>query len=276
MTATPSFIEYFQQLFRLDAAEPSLQHLSHVADKFALIPYENLTKIIRVAVTPDGGLLRRLPHEVLSDFGRYGSGGTCFSLTYCLQAVLRHYGYECGPRMADLGRQTNNHCALVVALNEQEYLIDPGYLITRPLPIPASGTIVHPTRLHPVRLEREPLSDCLNLATLEPDGAKHRYRMKAVNCSSEAFDGYWKDSFSWNMMYSLLVTRVIEDGRFYLHDRHARWFDQQGRKTTKVKESYDVVVSEYTGISVDLVRKARTILAETKRSMRQNGVDENG
>jgi len=268
MESSRQCVEYFEELFGLKAREPSLEHLTRVTEKFSLIPYENLTKIVRVASVDDTDQLLRQPGDVLSDFNRYGAGGTCFSLTYCLESILTSYGYDCGPRMADLGRNTNNHCALVVTMNDQDYLLDPGYLITQPLPIPETGFIVHPTRLHPVRMERHTFSDSLSLATLEPNGAVHRYHMRIENCSTETFFQYWQDSFNWNMMYSLLVTRVIDHGRFYLHDRHVRWFDQSGKKTAKVKESYDETVSRYTGISEDLIKKARLILAESKRSLR--------
>ena len=267
-----SLINQFEELFQSKASlypVPSLEHLSDVAGKFAFIPYENLTKIIRASKDLGTDALLRKPAEVLNDFARYGAGGTCFSLTYCLMSLLEEYGYESAPRMADLGRQTNNHCALVTTIQGIEYLTDPGYLITQPLPLPETGSIVHPTRLHPVRLETDPGKGGMNMMTLEPDGAKHRYHLRSQNCSMDSFMDFWRDSFSWNMMYSLLVTRVIENGRFYLHDRHARWFDRDGRKTAKVKEDFDLQVAEFSGIHVDIINRARTELAKSKTSLKK-------
>lgn len=259
----------FEQLFGLQREPRSLKHLETVAAKFALIPYENLTKIIRSAGETDPVRRLRMPEDILQGFAEMGAGGTCFSLTFCMVSLLREYGYNCGPRMADLGRSSNNHCALVVTCDDREYLLDPGYLIIRPLPLPAAGAVVHETRLYPVRIERNRFTADYTLSTLEPDGPRHRYLLRDSNCDMEMFRMFWIDSFQWTMMRSLLVTRFIEDGRFYMHDRYARWMNRHGRKTGKLRENYDLEVSRYTGISRDLVSRARLILAAEKPGLRQ-------
>jgi len=269
LVGNTEFIDCFQRVFQVTDEVLSLAHLEMIAGKFALIPYENLTKIVKLAQETDTEKCLRMPAEVLLDFDRYGTGGTCFSLTYCLEKVLTYYGYDCAPRMADMGRQTNNHCAIIVQFEAREYLLDPGYLITQPLPLPETGVIVHNTRLNPVCLDRDQISGGLNLSTMEPDGAKHRYHLKSTNCNFSDFRQYWLNSFSWSMMNSLLVTRVIEDGRFYLHDRHVRWFNRDGRKTAKLRKNFDEEVAMHTGISIDVVSRARTILSATKPTFRK-------
>ena len=210
-----------------------------------------------------------MPEDVLQEFAEMGAGGTCFSLTYCMYQILREYGYRCGPRMADLGRSTNNHCALVVFFGDREYLLDPGYLIIRPLPLPVSGTVVHETRLHPVRIERYRVTPGLALVTLEPDGPRHRYVLREENCDMDTFQKYWIDSFNWTMMRSLLITRFIKDGRFYMHDRYTRWMNRDGRKTGRIRGDFDDEVARHTGISSGLVSRARRILAAEKPGLRQ-------
>ncbi|MCD4655221.1 arylamine N-acetyltransferase, partial [bacterium] len=265
-----TFIGHFENLFQITNETQSLDQLEQIAGKFALIPYENLTKIVRSNQEKDPEKRLRMPEEVLMDYTRYGTGGTCFSLTFCLRKILTHYGYECAVRMADLGRNTNNHCVVVVSFNTCEFLIDPGYLITQPLPLPETGFVVHPTRLNPVCLERDPISGGLNLSTMESDGAKHRYYLKPGNCGSDDFHQFWLDSFTWSMMNSLLITRIINDGRFYLHDRHVRWFNRTGRKTAKLRDNFDEEVALHSGISREIVFNARTILASMKHSLQQN------
>ncbi|MBN1297114.1 arylamine N-acetyltransferase [bacterium] len=253
----------FERVFSVGTEPCSLEHLETVAGKFALIPYENLSKIVRAAREMDPGKRLRMPMDILREFVELGAGGTCFSLTYCMQMVLEAYGYRCAPRMADLGRSANNHCALIVVFDDREYLLDPGYLITRPLPLPETGFAVHETRLHPVRLERD-TGGGLHLVTLEPDGPKHRYHLHATDCDRETFRQYWIDSFSWNMMHSLLFTRMTGEGRMYLHDRHIRWMDRSGRRSDTIREDYDRQVAAHTGIAFDLVEQARSIVGDVK------------
>jgi len=256
----------FDNIFRMQPESPSLQQLEQVADRFALIPYENITKIIR-SVEESGESAIRNPEDVLGDFKLHGAGGTCFSLTFCMQAVLVSNGYSCTPRMADLGNRRNNHCALVVTIHNCQYLIDPGYLITRPLPIPESGSVLHETRLHPVRLVRDISGNSLHLSTLEPLGEKYRYRLHPEAIGMDQFKHYWIDSFSWPMMNSLLVTRALPDGRFYLHDRYIGFFNRNGRKTGKIKEHFDQTLAMHSGINPILIRQAREILAKTKKKL---------
>lgn len=264
-----NFESLVESIFQITDEPPSLADLERIASRFTLIPYENLTKIIRAAENSSRESLLRDPMCVLSEYNQFGAGGTCFSLTHCLKTILDKRGYLSAPRMADLGRQTNNHCALVVVFDSREFLIDPGYLITSPLPIPEAGTVLHPTRLYPVRLERETGGDALHLSTLEPDGEKSRYRLHPTPVSPEEFRAYWLASFSWTMMNSLLVTQAIPDGRFYMHDRHLRWYHSQGRESKKVGSEYDLTVAHETGIDVTIVKQARLILAQHKRKLQE-------
>jgi len=61
---------------------------------FARLPYENISKIIKSAGA--SGVLEsmRLPSEVAEDHIEWGLGGTCFSLTFFLERVLRSLGFD--------------------------------------------------------------------------------------------------------------------------------------------------------------------------------------
>ncbi len=266
---TVQITNQFEFIFGVTPSDCSLRHLEQIAECFSLIPYENLTKIIQSACVVNIDERLRKPHQVLDGYYRWKTGGTCFSLTYCLQAILTSYRYQCAPRMADLGNSRNNHCALVVTFGDTQYLLDPGYLITTPLPIPESGNVLHPTRLFPVRLHRDTIGGFLHLSTLEPSGEKYRYRLQPHDCLPEAFQAYWKDSFSWTMMNSLLITRFIHGGGCYVHDRYVRRFSRDGKKNEKVKAEFDTSIAELTGIHRDIIRQAREIISEIKHGLKE-------
>ena len=247
----------------------SLHHLEKVAQCFAQIPYENLTKIIQADRIKDVSFRLRMPVLVLNDFKILKTGGTCFSLTWCMKEILESYGYQCAIHMADLGGGTNNHCAMMITLADQQYLIDPGYLITKPLPLPESGQVVHPTQLYPVRLERSQAGNRLTLSTLEPSGEKHRYELEAMPCSHAQFMQYWEDSYSWTMMNSILVVKAIPCGRLYLHDRYIRKFSKDSKQGGNIKAEYDLNVAEITGIEKSIVQTAREILSRHKMKLRE-------
>lgn len=264
-------IQQFESIFGVVPGQPSLVQLQWIASRFALIPYENLTKIITASEIGDRADRRRSPETVLREYQKWGAGGTCFSLTYCLHNLLKQYGYEPYFRMADLGNQTNNHCMVVVRDEMQDYLIDPGYLITIPLPMPRHGAVTHPTRLHPVRIERETHGQNYHLSTLEPGGEKFRYTLHSRPCPHRKFIEFWTDSFRWTMMNSLLITRAVEHGRLYIHDRYMRTFTPDGKQGGKVKSDYDQRISGATGIDTGLIRKARLIISKHKKNLKDIG-----
>ena len=126
----------FCEHFRLVPGARKEALAEKVATAFSSLPYENLTKVLKH--DREGGVVRRGPEEVIRDHLRLGSGGTCFSLTAALLQVLRGLGLRAEPILADRHYGENTHCALLVWLNEQPHLLDPGYLILRPLPLPGA------------------------------------------------------------------------------------------------------------------------------------------
>ncbi len=269
MKTTSGLTDLFETHFFPVKATSGMVNLENIVTCFSVIPYENLTKIIRASVVKEPDKRLRGPREVLEDYIRYGAGGTCFSLTNCLRALLQEYDYTGYFRMADLGSRQNNHCALVVNIEDRRWLLDPGYLVTRPLPIPEKGSVMHETLLRPVLLERDRIKNGLNFSTVETDGIRHRYHLHGNDCSETEFIRYWHDSFTWNMMHSMLVTKVVPGGRFYLHDQHVRWFDRSGHKSGKLKDHFDDAVNEYTGIDRAIVVKAREILSAYRTDLRE-------
>jgi hypothetical protein len=81
-------------------------------------------------------LRRRGPAEVVADHLRWGTGGTCFALTETFLTVLRRLGYRCRPVLCDMKAGADTHCAVLIELPEGPHLMDPGYLLHRPLPLP--------------------------------------------------------------------------------------------------------------------------------------------
>jgi arylamine N-acetyltransferase len=266
-----TLIDLFESIFGKNYRLPSQSHLQWIAESFSLIPYENLTKIIQSVRFTEFGDRMRSPEDVFHDFIQKGTGGTCFSLTNCLKSILSEYGYESQIHMAHLGSGINNHCALSVRLDDGMFLIDPGYLITTPLPIPQIGSVTHETRLFPVRLERTAHGEDLFLSTIEPQGEKYRYQLRGSACLHADFLGYWKDSFNWTMMHSLLITKTSPEGRIYLHDRYFRIIGRTGKKGEKFKDSFDARIAEKTGIDPEVIHEARCILAKNKHTLVERG-----
>ncbi len=134
-TASRIFCAHFDlDAERLRRGEDDVASLETVAKAFSTIPYENLTKIINWA-SSGRTVAKRLPRDVISAHVEQGAGGTCFSLTAALLHILRSLGWRAEPILADRHYGQNTHCALVVWVDGTPHLLDPGYLIVKPIPL---------------------------------------------------------------------------------------------------------------------------------------------
>lgn len=128
--------EIFLGHFKLPSGDPDIDMLSRIVECYSNLPYENLTKIIKKFTAPSPDERLRGPVEVMTGYVNDRTGGTCFSLTYCLGSMLASAGYRSYPVMADMKRP-NIHCALVVELGGRRLLVDPGYLLGEPVELGA-------------------------------------------------------------------------------------------------------------------------------------------
>lgn len=248
-----------------------LSDLRQLSRAFSRLPYENLSKILVSAQARP-----RLPLEVMTDHLELGTGGTCFSLTELLRVLATDAGLDCFPVMAHMRHGANIHCALRVMSGNRAYLVDPGYLLPRPLVLghepdeePSLGhpLIVAAGSLHGVPAGIPPGD--FDLFTREQGGYKWRYRFSDRAPTKEEFFDRWHQSFSLPGMRSLVATRRAEDSsRIYLHNHKLRRQGPKQRSTRNVRACLEETVEQTFGISPRVTRQARAILASRKERWR--------
>jgi arylamine N-acetyltransferase len=255
--------EIFLGHFGLGAGGPELEMLRRVVASYSNLPYENLTKIIKkfTAASPDERL--RGPVEVVGGYVERHTGGTCFSLTYCLGSMLASAGYACYPVMADMKRP-NIHCALVVEMDEKRYLVDPGYLVGEPVELTPAPVRIATTfgvvELRPRQGER------YDLFTLDGGDRKWRYTAKTVAVSHNEFMRHWQDSFALPMMNNLLLTRLTPEGHLYIKNHHLRMRGPQGKANENIRTDFESRIATEFGISPEITAQAREHLERLRRS----------
>ncbi len=159
----------------------------------------------------------RYPDEVIGDFLKLGTGGTCFSLTAALAAMLDSSGIEAYPILADRHYGTDTHCGLMMTRPDGNLvLIDPGYLLFAPLPVPRGGPAFFDTGFN--RIELLPVSGGtrLELYTIVKNNRKLRLTFKVEPVSDEAFGRAWERSFAFEMMTYPVLTRQVNGCHQYL------------------------------------------------------------
>ncbi len=280
-------LERFSGHFDIAAGDPDLALLRGVITAYSNLPYENLTKIIKkfTARTSDERL--RGPVEVVSGYVERHTGGTCFSLTYCLGAMLASAGFRCYPVMADMKRP-NIHCALVVEMGGKRYLVDPGYLVGEPVALTGAPARV-PTTFGTVEL-RPRLNESYDLFTLEGGwdelsglgrgdppapaalrngGRTWRYTVRTSPVSRADFMRYWQESFALPMMNNLLLTRLTADGHLYVKNHHLRMKHLGGKANENIRADLEVRIAAEFGIPPDITAEARAHLERLKSTWRR-------
>ena len=236
---------------------PDRETLRTILSYFSNIPWENLTKFLRKTQNLPAENLLRLAETVISEHIEKGAGGTCFSLTEALAAVLSSAGYRCHPVMADMSHGKNIHCALSVTTgNGTLFLADPGYLV--PVPVLLEPGKVSEIRISGQTLTWEPSEDgsTYDLYTVDGDEKKWRYRVRLDQIGSMEFRNHWQKSFDDTGMNSLHLNRRNDGERLSAHNLNLRRVNPEGKKNEKLVEAYPEKIETYFGLSRDIARAA--------------------
>jgi hypothetical protein len=191
--------------------------LMMVTEAFKCVPYENLTKILKADSVISASSAMRYPDEVLKDYLKFGSGGTCFSLTAAVIGVLDSMGIEAYPVLADRHYGADTHCGIMLPKpNGVFLLLDPGYLLFAPVEIPKQHPISFETGFNTVELRPSCAGTRIELHTLVKGNRKHRLTFKLEPVSDDAFGGAWERSFAFEMMTYPVYTRQVNGCHQYL------------------------------------------------------------
>ncbi|MCK5115913.1 MAG: arylamine N-acetyltransferase [Candidatus Aegiribacteria sp.] len=253
MQAAAMFFDHFC----ISPARPDRDSLQMILSCFSHIPWENLTKfLVKAQLFPAENRLR-MADTLISEHIEKGTGGTCFSLTEALGAILSFAGFQCQPVMADMNHGKNIHCALsVTAADGLLFLADPGYLVPEPVLMEPGKTTQIETSLQTLVWEPSESADSFDLYSIDGDVRNWRYRIRMDPVSSAEFRNHWQRSFDATGMNSLHLNCRSEEGRLSAHNLNLRRVTSHGNTNEKLKDSYAEKVEEYFGLSREIAGAA--------------------
>ncbi|TDI84163.1 MAG: hypothetical protein E2O78_06865 [Caldithrix sp.] len=266
-------VDAFFDFNRLSRSRATLNFLSELLQHFARIPYENISKIINLHESPDWDLPKlRLPETVISQHIDFRLGGTCFSLTFYLQTILAHSGFTCYPVMADMRAGKNIHCCLIVILDSVKYLVDPGYLLTRPMALnPHQPKLFH-TEFAGVELRYDTTRNVYDLFTFNKNETKWRHCFRERPVPPGEFLQHWLASFRRNSMHGICLTKVLGNGVLFVNRNFMRETTFTSKRNFNIKRSYHRTIHERFGIDKQIVEQAQVALAENLERERALGL----
>lgn len=272
----------------------NMKKVVDLCNQISNITYENLTKIIRLEQTGSATGARKLDDSDQNDIDSWMGGGTCFSMTWHLYQTLTDMGFKPRLVMGHKRKERNIHCALILpdpddsvvtpgqlfstnvtptsvpgsVLSSNSYLLDPGYLIFDPLPMPlpqpfGTGEAFFPLSPNCVRLVR-PTLESMELWT---GGAgapmKLRFEYPVEGVSVEEFKHHWNESFYREMMtYPVLNRLDREKGiQYYYQKGNLVVRSSTGSKMTKIEPADRVqTLSDIFKLSPSIIEQALQIL----------------
>ncbi len=265
-------VNLFLDYYAIRTQSPGLEFLQSILRHFSKLPYENVSKIIKLNrdfLSPEH---IRLPEEVFDDHARFHLGGTCFSLTFFLQSILLQHGFQGYPVIAHMRNRPNVHCAFVVLLDRKQYLVDPGYLLNQPMEIQPDSNRFYRTAHTGVELAFNPDDEFYHLYTFDKQDKKWRYCFQNKPLSEQEFLDHWLNSFYQGTMHGICMTQLREDGMLYLHNNYLRITTIEGQQKQRIKQDYYNVVQNVFGIDSSLVEEAMAAISENMAFEREFGL----
>ena len=258
--------------FHIGAGHAELDLIERIIRHFSALPYENISKIIKLNLLYDDASKIRLPGEVMEDHLSDNLGGTCFSLTFLLESILRRCGFTCFPVMADMRAGKNIHCCLVSELEGEKYLIDPGYLVTRPMPIRGREPQIVHMEVTGVELQFSKTDGRYHLFTFNHEKRTWRYRFLLKPVSHREFLNHWYRSFTLPGMHGIALSAVRNDRMIYIRKNYMRESYFQGKQNYNIRKDYHRVIGALFGIPGVLLEQAGSALKENLSMERKRGI----
>ncbi len=255
----------FRDYFKLSRSAQSIDLLRQIARRLAEFPYENVSKILKHAKIGTSPQAFRLPEEVVIEHIDNGFGGTCFSLTFLLERMLRSCGFDCYKVMADMRSGVNVHCLVIVNLSSRKIMIDPGYALYELIALPEAGMVRVKCPHAFVEVVKEG-QDSYSLWTNDATGRKWRYRFRDRPVVDEKFEEYWLRSFSMPTLRNICLAKITPYGHLYLRKDFFKFASTTTVEKRKIKDDITGVIEEEFGIPGDWVEVAARILEERKTS----------
>jgi arylamine N-acetyltransferase len=237
------------------------QVLGDVVTAFSRLPYENITKIIKQAEYGNPEKARRYPEEVIEAHMQWGTGGTCFSLTVALLYLVRSLGWKAEYILADRHYGQNTHCAMIIWIDDVPHLLDPGYLITEPIPLVFKEEREVIAGSNKLILAPEVAKQRLSLSTERRGKKTYRLTYKTFPVDIGQFQEAWDASFYWEMMHYPLLVHTVNSQQKYL--RGSMLQVSSGESVNRRKIQMDALIagiSEEFRIHPSVVAQAMSIL----------------
>ena len=174
--------------------------------------------------------------------------------------------------MADMRYGRNIHCALIVILEDQKALVDPGYCLSEPLILQTEYPAIIDTDVSTVRCAYDNKTDAFHLSTITNNEERWRYKFRDHPTGPEQFLKHWLASFRWNSMHGFCLTRVDNGRMIYIHKQFMRETRRDKKTNYRIQGQVPATIERIFNISPDIVGQAQKALEANLERERRLGL----
>ena len=165
-------------------------------------------------------------------------------------------GWQVQPILADRSYGPDTHCALLIWVEQLPYLLDPGYLITDPVPLTFAARHRVTLTWQELILQRQE-GDRIDLFTSHQGHKKYRLTYKIEPVDRGQFNQRWRDSYAWEMMRYPVLTQVTSQGQIYLQKKRLLLRNHGSSQSLEIHpQQLDVQIAEYFKLDQIVVHRA--------------------
>ena len=250
-------------------APPTLDTLNALHSAYLTrVPFENATKLIKAARAGSARGAIRGPVEFWEEYLRWGSGGTCFAATNAYQFLLRYVGFSSRPVFCQLpATDPDAHSALLVTVGEQPVLVDVGYALPAPLPLPGGTALRRATPFYDLEIRTGPQGEYLVFSE-DDRGSRFRYRFTLRDVADAEYSRAWRSTFRPDAPYmGRLALGRFKDGTRYLYKNPGSVFviTRAGEAERSLDEPSGAALADLFAIPKPLIEAALSSLAALAR-----------
>jgi arylamine N-acetyltransferase len=227
------------------------------------VPFENVTKLLKAARTGASPASIRTPVEFWDEHLRWGSGGTCFAATFAYQFLLRYLGFTSRLLFCHLPAELRQaHAALLVETDTGDVLVDVGYALPLPVPLPEGGALRRKTPYYDLELRSGPGEEWLVFSE-DDRGQRFRYRFQARPVSEAEFRTAWGRTFRPDAPYMrrLALGRFV-DGTRYLFREPDQVYEirREGERSTTLEGPHPRALADRFGLPEPMIQASLAAL----------------
>lgn len=195
----------------------NIEILNNILLEIKTIPYENITKIFRLVLSSENR--PRNFSLLLKENKELFRGGTCFSLSNTIMQLLRNNNISANAIIGEMERETFPHFFVIININDEKYIVDPGFMIYEPVKLTKKEVIKFSTSITKYLLKYNNEKH-YELYSIKNSKKKFRYKFSESCITDEKFKEYWIRSFDY--LNKIVASRIINNKHIFISGEYVQ------------------------------------------------------